>query len=273
MPNETIQINELFGPTIQGEGPMLGAPCFFIRLHNCPVKCPGCDTHYTWDGSESGEKLPLVVLPDSPSLQLWLNQISQSHKHCGIVLSGGEPLLHYKNPQFIKVLGRWVQDGSDIVTPGMNLRWLALETSGFIGPVPIADRGGLPSKTLADFLCLFSSISLSPKVTPCLHGQGWTREQLLNNIQLIHNVAAEYGLDGLFIKMVVRDGADIKEVVRCNEEFGWQDNGLHIYVMPYGQERDEILRVSEWLVPICAEYGFILTPRLHSLLWGKERMR
>lgn len=279
MANKTIQVNELFGPTIQGEGPLLGYPCFFIRLHNCPVQCPGCDTHYTWDGTEKGKPLSLAQFSANPPpgeyLGAWLDSITQSSrwKHCGIVLSGGEPLLHYKNQPFIDLLTKWKLDGVDLAVPGMNKRWLALETSGFVGETAIANRSGFPGRQLANFLCLFESISLSPKVTPCLHGDGWTKDELLNNVQFITDVADEHGLSGLFIKMVVRDEADVAEVKRCDEKFGWQDRGLTIHVMPYGQERDEILKTCELLVPTCAENGWVLTPRLHSLIWGKERMR
>ena len=43
MANGILPVNEIF-KTIQGEGPDIGKPCIFIRLHACPVQCPGCDT-------------------------------------------------------------------------------------------------------------------------------------------------------------------------------------------------------------------------------------
>ena len=40
-----IKIAELFY-SIQGEGPYAGRPAWFIRLADCPLRCPGCDTDF-----------------------------------------------------------------------------------------------------------------------------------------------------------------------------------------------------------------------------------
>src|SRR5690606_9075665 len=38
-----LNVNEHFGPTIQGEGPSAGQLCTFLRLAGCHVKCSWCD--------------------------------------------------------------------------------------------------------------------------------------------------------------------------------------------------------------------------------------
>jgi 7-carboxy-7-deazaguanine synthase len=42
-----IPFVEAYGPTIQGEGPLAGIPCHFIRVAGCDSKCSWCDTPYT----------------------------------------------------------------------------------------------------------------------------------------------------------------------------------------------------------------------------------
>ncbi len=43
----TLKINEVFF-SIQGEGTRAGAPCVFIRLTGCPLRCRYCDTSYAF---------------------------------------------------------------------------------------------------------------------------------------------------------------------------------------------------------------------------------
>ena len=45
----TLVVNEVFGPTVQGEGPSAGRRCGFVRLGRCNQACTWCDTAYTWD--------------------------------------------------------------------------------------------------------------------------------------------------------------------------------------------------------------------------------
>src|ERR1700720_3417957 len=44
--NERIRISEIFGPTIQGEGPLTGRPTVFVRTGGCGYRCAWCDTLY-----------------------------------------------------------------------------------------------------------------------------------------------------------------------------------------------------------------------------------
>jgi 7-carboxy-7-deazaguanine synthase len=43
---EHILISEIFGPTIQGEGPLMGRPTVFVRTAGCDYRCAWCDTLY-----------------------------------------------------------------------------------------------------------------------------------------------------------------------------------------------------------------------------------
>lgn len=240
-----IAVNEFFGPTIQGEGPDVGRACYFLRLHNCPVHCPGCDTAYTWNGSEQGKPWTYEAL-----YQKLIDAVA-INPYCGLVLSGGEPLIHYSNKKFLSLM--------DDVIP--LFKWMGLETSGYAGKVS-------DTKKLDWFLSCFTSISVSPKITPCLHGRQ-TDEVLECNIPTFLS-CGDIDHISLFFKFVVRDQADIDAVLACAQRH--PRIGLHrIYLMPYGNDRNEILASVENLIPAAVKYGFTITPRLHSLLWGATR--
>ena len=48
-----IPVAEIFGPTIQGEGPHVGMKTLFVRVAGCDFKCAWCDSKFAWkiDGS------------------------------------------------------------------------------------------------------------------------------------------------------------------------------------------------------------------------------
>lgn len=41
---EMIRVSEIFGPTIQGEGSLIGQPTVFVRTGGCDYRCSWCDT-------------------------------------------------------------------------------------------------------------------------------------------------------------------------------------------------------------------------------------
>jgi 7-carboxy-7-deazaguanine synthase len=73
-----LLVNETFF-SIQGEGSLIGAPAFFIRLDGCPLRCHWCDTAYALAG-DAGRALPVESL------------VSMAAAHERVVITGGEPL-------------------------------------------------------------------------------------------------------------------------------------------------------------------------------------
>lgn len=41
-----IRVSEIFGPTVQGEGLLIGRPTVFVRTGGCDFRCTWCDTLY-----------------------------------------------------------------------------------------------------------------------------------------------------------------------------------------------------------------------------------
>lgn len=242
-----VPLNEVFS-TIQGEGPRIGQPCVFVRLQHCPIQCPGCDTHYTWDGSETGAR-PSFSKLESDVLSL----LTPLHRRMGVVVSGGEPLLYYKEPAFHKLLRSWERN-----------TWVQLETSGSIGNAEPLDVA-----MLEDFLHSFTDVVVSPKITPCLHGRQ-SDDVLLENVQAIVDTL-KFADVSLHFKFVCRDEADIAVVEDFAKTYDWSPD--RILIMPYGLESEEVIAAGKNLVPAVIRNGWTLTPRLHAIYWGKERKR
>ncbi|MFX0112786.1 7-carboxy-7-deazaguanine synthase QueE, partial [Bacillus pumilus] len=48
---KAIPVLEIVGPTIQGEGMVIGQKTMFGRTAGCDYSCSWCDSAFTWNGS------------------------------------------------------------------------------------------------------------------------------------------------------------------------------------------------------------------------------
>lgn len=78
-----IVVSEIFGPTVQGEGPAIGTRCGFVRLGRCNQSCSWCDSKFSW---EPGAELTEMTVEQI------VERVAAMHVDT-IVLTGGEPLL------------------------------------------------------------------------------------------------------------------------------------------------------------------------------------
>lgn len=83
-----IPVAEIFGPTIQGEGPHVGMQTLFVRVAGCDFKCAWCDSKFAWkiDGS--------VKRYGTKQLANILVQECNNGKCSNIVITGGNPCLY-----------------------------------------------------------------------------------------------------------------------------------------------------------------------------------
>jgi 7-carboxy-7-deazaguanine synthase len=84
----SLLVSEVFGPTVQGEGPASGRNALFVRLGMCNLSCSWCDTSYTWDRKRHPLEQLLKAVPVEHILADLLGRRSGL-----VVLTGGEPLL------------------------------------------------------------------------------------------------------------------------------------------------------------------------------------
>ncbi|WP_026582212.1 7-carboxy-7-deazaguanine synthase QueE [Bacillus sp. J33] len=83
-----IPVLEIFGPTIQGEGMVIGQKTMFVRTAGCDYSCSWCDSSFTWDGSAKDSIRQME--PD----EIWkeLKKLG-SEGFSFVTISGGNPAL------------------------------------------------------------------------------------------------------------------------------------------------------------------------------------
>lgn len=84
-----IRISEIFGPTVQGEGPLIGKPTVFVRTGGCDYRCTWCDTLYAVLPENHNQWEPL-----SPEVILDRVKKLTDGKPILVSLSGGNPAMH-----------------------------------------------------------------------------------------------------------------------------------------------------------------------------------
>lgn len=84
----SIAISEIFGPTIQGEGALIGLPTVFVRTGGCDFRCHWCDTLYAVESRFQADWIPM----DASVIMERVNQLTEGQPLM-ITLSGGNPAL------------------------------------------------------------------------------------------------------------------------------------------------------------------------------------
>lgn len=110
MSARTYPVVELFGPTIQGEGPAQGERCWFLRLGGCDYRCTWCDSMMAVD-PEQVRAAPRRE-PDEIAMALYAEGLREGGL---LILSGGNPALHH------------LHELLDVLPPGVRVH---VETQG-----------------------------------------------------------------------------------------------------------------------------------------------
>jgi 7-carboxy-7-deazaguanine synthase len=119
---------EIFGPTVQGEGPDAGRPAYFVRFGGCDYRCSWCDSMYAVDPDQvkaearrlTAEEIvaELCALEEGPRM---------------VVLTGGNPAMF----ELADLVGALQERGFDcaVETQGSLWRdWLALVNRLVVSP-------------------------------------------------------------------------------------------------------------------------------------------
>ena len=110
----TLPVVEIFGPTVQGEGPDAGKPAYFVRFGGCDYRCSWCDSMHAVQPAEvraNAERLSVGQilnkvdeLPDGPEL---------------VVISGGNPALL----DLTELVAEFRHSGKRIAVETQGSRW------------------------------------------------------------------------------------------------------------------------------------------------------
>lgn len=240
-----MRVAEVFGPTLQGEGPSAGTPAVFVRLWGCNLDCAWCDTPYTWDvtgrngtvydrARESHDMTVDEVAADVFARIGGLEACAVGWPGV-VVITGGEPLLQAS--PLLQLI-----DALDPLP-------IEIETNGT--RAPIIDDGRV-------------AYNVSPKLA---HAE--TSKESLRPDMLVHY--AQLAWSPVAFKFVATDPSDLDEVDDAAEVAGLPAD--QVWIMPEGRDRFTIMdRAMALAEPVIAR-GYRLSTRLHVLLWGDERGR
>ena len=225
---------EVFGPTLQGEGPSAGQPASFIRLSRCNLSCSFCDTPYTWDWKRfdprtessrcSATELAERVLSDAAGL---------------VVITGGEPLL--QQPQLVPLVRRLLGAGREV----------EIETNGTRVPMHELVAAGV-------------RFNVSPKLANADLAE---QQRLAPEALKVWVRVADSG-QALF-KFVACGQEDLEEIDALVQRYGLAP----VWVMPEGTTPEEVMARGRVLADSVIARNWGLTLRTHTLLWGDERGR
>ncbi len=238
-----IKVNEIFGPTIQGEGKNAGKPVVFLRLSQCNLHCIWCDTPHTWNwkGTKFAHPVKFNQKEEEHSqriddvLQAILEKAEGEIK--SLVISGGEPLLQQK-------------ELTELLKKLKALGWYAeVETNGTVPLRP-------------EFADLIDQINCSPKLANSLDP-----ESLRIKKKTLGQLAANPKVN---FKFVVASEEDIPEILSIVELLR-QSGNPEIRLMPLCQTREELEMREPLVKELSARHNFIYCTRLSILMSGTRR--
>jgi len=229
-----IRISEIFGPTIQGEGAVIGQPTIFVRTGGCDYRCSWCDTLYAVESKHRAQWTPM----SAQEIMAKIRDLSGGHP-LSVTLSGGNPATQDLAP--LIALGR--EEGYKF----------SLETQGSIAKDWFAD---------------LDVLTLSPKppssgmdtnwqiLNDCINAAGPQTKTVLK-IVIFDDADYEYAQD------VAR---------RCEGTQMYLQPGNHkVDGEPDMQGLNDRLR---WLAEKVANDNWFdvrVLPQLHVMIWGNSR--
>jgi len=235
-----MRVNEIFY-SLQGEGMLVGTPSVFVRLAGCPFRCRWCDTAYAWDFA-AGQDLDGGQIAEQ--VNLWSGRF--------VVLTGGEPMT-----------------GPDLaVRPGLVDLSRRLHAAG--KHITVETSGVL---FVPDLACDLMSISpkltnaASPRPEGPLRVRAETHQADRLDLETIRRLIHAFPYQ---LKFVVESPEDIEEVRQVLGQLGDLDPA-RIMLMPQASTAEELLRKSPAIAEVCKQTGLRFGPRLHLLLWGRQR--
>ncbi|AXH13974.1 radical SAM protein [Malaciobacter mytili LMG 24559] len=247
-----LEVNEIFGPTIQGEGKRVGSPSVFIRFGKCNFRCEGfaveyetpsgvkkcsCDSYYAVDPAFKDQ---WHTFSSAKELILKVNTFLPSYK-CDIVITGGEPLLYWKNEEFQKVLKYYIE----------NEYTVTLETNASLNMQITQEY----QKKI-----LFSmSVKLSNSLEPLKK-----RVNIKTLTQIINNCEDKYLKFVINKDFLVKAKEEIDEILK-------QIPKVEVYLMPMGDTALQMNENSEAVINLALESGFKYCDRLHIRVWDNKR--
>jgi 7-carboxy-7-deazaguanine synthase len=236
-----IPVMEIFGPTIQGEGMVMGKKTMFVRTAGCDYSCSWCDSSFTWDGT-GREQIR----------QMEAGEIWEELKAIGgegfsfVTISGGNPALLKNLDELIALLKK------------ENIK-LCLETQG---------------SRWQDWFYSIDELTISPK--PPSSGMN-TDFEILDNIFKRLSDGFNHHVS---LKVVIFDDNDFNYSKKVMERypgipFYLQAGNENLSAANNDEFLAEQLAKYSWLIEKAMRDDVMkevrVLPQLHTFVWGNKR--
>ncbi|MCB1532802.1 MAG: 7-carboxy-7-deazaguanine synthase QueE [Alphaproteobacteria bacterium] len=232
--SEAIRISEIFGPTIQGEGALIGQPTVFVRTGGCDYRCVWCDTLHAVESKYRDEWKPMSAAEIFARVE---------------ELSGGRPLmvsLSGGNPA-IQPLGELIKLGHE---KGYEF---ALETQGSVA---------------ADWFAALDVLTLSPKPPSSEMDTDWMKfDACIEAAGEDANIAIKIVVFDDSDYAYAREAAERYPHLPLYLQPGNHQIGGNA-------DTDALNARMRWLVEQVNKdqwFNATVLPQLHVMLWGNER--
>jgi 7-carboxy-7-deazaguanine synthase len=230
---ERLAVSEVFGPTVQGEGPTTGRRCGFVRLYGCNLDCVWCDSAYTWDTDRYD--------PDVERSEWTAGQIVEAVAEMDVdrvVVTGGEPLIQRR------ALGRLVE------TFGPSYA-VEVETNGTVPPGPMEQYGWV-----------------TWNVSPKLPHAGVTDPIRPRALEAF---AALARAERAVAKIVCHTVDDVAAATAVTDAAGFPRSA--VWIAPLGTTGPVVAFSLAAIADAAVAAGCNLSSRLHITTWGDARGR
>jgi 7-carboxy-7-deazaguanine synthase len=235
-----IPVLEIFGPTVQGEGMVIGQKTMFVRTAGCDYSCAWCDSAFTWDGSAKESIRMLTAAEISAQLRA-VGGVSFSH----VTISGGNPALLKQLGELVDVLH---EQGIAVALETQGSRW-------------------------QDWFLAIDDLTLSPKPPSSGMATDWA---VLTAI--VERLAA--GKRHYSLKVVVFDEIDLAYAVDVHRRYPdatlyLQTGNDDVTGQDQGVLLGRLLQRYEWLIDTVMASPELnrvrVLPQLHTWVWGNKR--
>lgn len=236
-----LPVLEIFGPTIQGEGMVIGRKTMFVRTAGCDYSCSWCDSKFTWDGSE---KNAIQMMEPVEILDVLIEKGGDHFGH--VTLSGGNPGLL-----------RQIDELADLLHEHQIK--VALETQG---------------SKWQDWFAKIDDLTLSPK--PPSSGMKTNFDTLDFIIESLQQTQA----GDFSLKIVIFDQDDLRYATEVHQRYPavtlyLQVGNDEIETQDNENLLDHLLGKYEQLIDQVMESNVLkdvrVLPQLHTYLWGNKR--
>jgi len=234
-----LRVSEIFGPTIQGEGALIGQPTVFIRLGGCDYRCSWCDTLHAVESQYRMQWAPMTVQ------QIWkrVTELSQGQPLM-VSLSGGNPAI---------------QDCAALIALGQSKGYqFALETQGSI---------------TQDWFQSLDILTLSPKPPSSDMSTNWDQFDACvksgHGAQIFVKIVVMNDVDYMYAKDVAARYPDLPLYLQPGNHMPAQGDDDNAAV-----DMDGIMDRMRWLIDRAIDdqwHNVTILPQLHVLLWGNQK--